>query len=129
MPLFLPSTSAAAGQKLEVWGCARPARWAAIDTGQPQTVNIEFKPSGQSSFSTLQAVPLPQASSSCYFDVHVQFPSSGTVRLSWVYPAGDPLLSAFAPNESHTAYSREVAVTISGGASPGGGAPVGGQGA
>lgn len=113
MPLYLPVTQAQPGQSLEVWGCARPARFAALDTNQPQTVNIEFEPSGQSSFSTLESVPLPDASTSCYFDVPVQFPSSGTVRLSWDFPSGDPLLSDFGPNESHTAYSRDVTVTVS----------------
>ena len=42
-----------------------------------------------------------------YFDVRVSFPSSGTVRLSWTYPSGDPLLSP-----GRTIYSRNVAVAI-----------------
>jgi hypothetical protein len=112
LPLYLPVTSTRKGRSLEVWGCARPARIAALDTGQAQTVQIQFKPSGQSAFSPLQTVSLPRASSGCYFDLRVGFPSSGTVRLGWIYPSGDARLGYFDPLESHTAYSREVSVIV-----------------
>jgi hypothetical protein len=112
LPLYLPVTSTRKGRSLEVWGCARPARLAALDTGQSQSVQIQFKPTGQAAFSTLQTVGLPHASSGCYFDLRVGFPSSGTVRLGWTYPSGDSRLGYFDPLESHTAYSREVSVTV-----------------
>jgi hypothetical protein len=112
MPLYLPVTQARPGQRLEVWGCARPARLAALDTAQLQAVNIQFKPSGQRSFSTLQTITPPTYGTGCYFDVRVRFPSSGRVRLSWDYPNADMLLSDFGPGESHTAYSREVAISV-----------------
>ena len=33
LPLFLPVTSARRGPPLEVWGCVRPGRFGALDTG------------------------------------------------------------------------------------------------
>jgi hypothetical protein len=46
--------------------------------------------------------------SNCYFDVHLRFPGSGTVRLSYTYPANDRLLT---PNHGRV-YSRPVRVTL-----------------
>lgn len=108
MPVYLPVTSTRRGRALEVWGCARPAPFAALDTGAPQSVDIQFK-QGRGGYSTLQSVALRGG---CYFDVPVRFPISGTMRLSWSYPSGDSQLGYFDPLESHTAYSRPVTVSI-----------------
>ncbi|HEV3129143.1 MAG TPA: hypothetical protein VGY32_09185 [Solirubrobacteraceae bacterium] len=110
MPLYMPVTSTRKGQLLEVWGCARPAVYAARDTGQTQSVQIQLKPSGQPAFSTVQTVSLPR--SGCYFDVRVPFASSGTVRLGWTFPSADPGLTYSDPIASGTAYSREVAISV-----------------
>ena len=55
--------------------------------------------------------PLRQVSvnstGNCYFDVPIQFPSSGSVRLTYTYPSVDRLLPA-----GNTVYSRRVAITL-----------------
>jgi len=113
MPLFLPSTSARRGQRLEVWGCVRPAHFAALDTGQtPQQVQIQFQRGSQGAFATLRAVTVTNARG--YFDLGMAFPASGSVRLAWSYPPNDPLLtpSLADPGAADTVYSRTVKVTV-----------------
>jgi hypothetical protein len=87
LPIWLPKTSAKRGRSLEVWGDVRPGHYARIDTGQAPTVQIQFAPSGSSAFQTIQSVRVGDLNG--YFDVHVKFPGSGQVRLSWTYPAAD----------------------------------------
>jgi hypothetical protein len=106
LPLYLPVTRARSGHSLEVWGCIRPARFGALDTGSPQTAEIQFAPRGSGQFATLQTVTI-DSGASCYFDVRLVFPSSGTVRLAYTYPPGDALLGNGAD-----VVSRTVAVTI-----------------
>ena len=93
LPLWLPVTRARVGQALPVWGCVRPAHFQAHDTGPVQNVAIQFasRPSGP--FTTIKTVTVGN-SSSCYFDVPVTFPASGTVRLSFGDSLGDSLLVA-----------------------------------
>jgi hypothetical protein len=108
MPLFLPVTSARAGRSLEVWACVRPATFATADTGQPQSAQIQFSPArgrGPSQpFRTLQSVAVGGAGS-CYFDVRVRVPSSGTVRVAWRYPMLEHMPEG-------PIYSRNVTVSI-----------------
>jgi hypothetical protein len=108
MPLFLPVTSARPGRSLEVWGCVRPATFATADTGQPQSAQIEFAPASRSGggqpFRTLQSVPVGGAGS-CYFDVRVKVPASGTVRVAWRYPVIEHMPEG-------PIYSRSVTVSI-----------------
>jgi hypothetical protein len=111
MPLYLPSTSTHPGGSLEVWGCLRPAGYAIRDTGQAQTAQIQFAPSGSSDFTTVATATLINPNS-CYFDRRVQFPSSGTVRLLWSYPPGDPLLGSTDPINPQPLYSRSAAITV-----------------
>ncbi len=106
LPLYLPVTTARRGHSLEVWGCVRPARFAVLDTGAPQSAQIQFAPRGSRNYNTLQTVTIG-ARASCYFDVRVTFPSSGTVRLAYTYPAGDQLLGNGA-----AVVSRTVSVTV-----------------
>ena len=75
-----------------------------MDTGQAQSVQIQFQAGGKGAFTTVDTVPI--RNSRGYFDVHVAFPSSGTVRLAWTYPTGDPLLSG------GTVFSRSVKITV-----------------
>ena len=105
LPLYLPVSTARQGQALEVWGCVRPAAFGALDTGSPQTADIQFAPRSTGQYTTVDTVPL--SSSSCYFDRHITFPSSGTVRLVYTYPMIEP-----APAGGVQVSSRTVAVTV-----------------
>ena len=104
MPLWLPSTSTRKGRKLEVWGAVRPASFAKLDTGKAQSVLVQFQAGSKGAFTTIATVPI--TNSRGYFDVHVAFPSSGSVRLAWTYPTGDPLLGG------GTAFSRTQKITV-----------------
>lgn len=106
LPLYLPVTKARRGHALEVWGCIRPARFGALDSGSPQSAQIQFAPRGSNQFTTAQTVTIAPGAS-CYFDQHLVFPSSGTVRLAYTYPAGDMMLGNGA-----AVVSRTVSVTI-----------------
>ncbi|MBV9607654.1 MAG: hypothetical protein JO027_21235 [Solirubrobacterales bacterium] len=113
LPLFLPVTTARSRhQGLEVWGCVRPAHYAQLDTGSPQRVQIQFQAGSRGTFTTLRTVTIN--SSRGYFDLHMAFRSSGSVRLAWSYPKGDTLLSQgqVSPPEGATVYSRTVKVTV-----------------
>jgi hypothetical protein len=114
LPIFLPSTSARAGRPLWVWGCVRAAWYAFQDTHQPQRASIEFQPRGSARLTTLRTIVADGPS--CYFNVPVRIPASGTVRLLYQYPPADArlyqaglggYLDPFAPAES-----RGVAVTV-----------------
>ncbi len=106
LPLYLPQTTARRGHSLEVWGCIRPAPFGVLDMNSPQSAQLQFAPRGSGNYSTLQTITIgPQAG--CYFDVHVIFPSSGTVRLAYSYPAGDQLLGNGAG-----VVSRSVAIKV-----------------
>jgi hypothetical protein len=94
LPLYLPASTINRGHELAVWGCARPSSAAIADTAQPQPVRIEFAPRGSSSYTTLRTYTI-LSETDCYFLVHVKPPSSGTIRLAWQYPLGDPLLGNF----------------------------------
>lgn len=109
LPLYLPVTSSRRGRRLEVWGCARPAYFASLDSPGPQTVAINFWPRGGGAYRTLQTITLSRPGSSCYFDVRVAFPSSGWVQLSWSYPPAEGHVGPWAHG---TAYSREVQITL-----------------
>ena len=47
-----------------------------------------------------------------YFDLHMRFPGSGTVRIAWDYPVADQALGYFDPTTAHTAFSRSVRITL-----------------
>jgi hypothetical protein len=113
LPLFLPVTTARSRrQGLEVWGCLRPAHYARLDTGRPQHVQIQYQRGSHGAFATLRTVTI--SSTRGYFDVHMSFPASGSVRLAWTYPKDDPQLSQdkVNPPEAATVYSRTVKVTV-----------------
>jgi hypothetical protein len=110
LPLYMPVTTAGRGRRLEVWGCARPAHFAQGDTGDPQTVQIQFQRGSRGPFTTLRMVAVNDPRG--YFDVRMSLPASGTVRLAWNYPISDQLLGYFDPVKPHTAFSRPVRVTL-----------------
>ena len=82
----------------------RPAHYAAIDTHQAQYVKIQLQRGRHSSFATVKQVKITNPRG--YFETRVAFPAGGTVRLSWSYPANDPLLP------TGTIYSRLQAITV-----------------
>jgi hypothetical protein len=97
MPIFVPRTAVPGGMPLEVWGCARPVRYAR--GAQSRRVALQFRPVSGGSFTTRKEVRIsPQ---DCYFDVPLTVASSGTVRLEWSAP-GYPVI-----------HSRPVRVTVS----------------
>ena len=106
LPLFLPANAGRRGRALEVWGCVRPARYEIFDTGSPQSAQIQFAPRG-GGFTTLQTVVVGDPAD-CYFDLRINFPSSGTVRVAYTYPT----VGASPAVAGTTVYSRSVAVTI-----------------
>ncbi len=108
LPLYLPVTTFKRAQNVEVWGGVRPAGFMTSDTHTVQRVQIQLQPSSRGSFKTINTVRI--ASRQGYFDIHMKFPSSGTVRLIWTYPQKDPLLPASAPGA--TVYSRHVVIQL-----------------
>jgi hypothetical protein len=109
LAVHLPVTSTRQGRSLEVWGCVRPAPSVTMDTGAPQSVQIEFQPNSGGAFRILQSVQLPNRQS-CYFDVRTVFPGSGKVRLAWSYPTSDPFLPANALGVR--IFSRNVGISV-----------------
>jgi hypothetical protein len=118
LPVWLPVTSTKRGKSLEVWGDVRPARYARVDTGQPQSVQIQYAPNGSNTYQTVKSVRITNTQG--YFDVHVKFPGSGNVRLAWTYPSGDGALTdpiATLAGEPATlldpqAFSRVTSITL-----------------
>lgn len=106
LPLYLPVTSAKLGHRLEVWGCIRPATYGFLDTGLSQIADIQFAAGQSQSFTTVRQVSIG-STSNCYFDVRLEFPRSGSVRLTYTYPSPDSLLPS-----GYTVYSRPVAITL-----------------
>ena len=104
MPLFLPTTTMSSSQQVEVWGGVRPSRYAWLDTGQTQSVQIEFQAGSTGPWQVIDTVAITNPKG--YFDVHLAFPSSGAVRLAWTYPVADALLSG------GTVYSRTQSITV-----------------
>ena len=91
LPIFLPVTANRAGDRLEVWGCLRPARYARRLSHRPQRVMIQFRRAAGAAFQTVTSVPVSDAYG--YFDVLRKFSGSGTVRLAWSYPNGPQIRS------------------------------------
>jgi hypothetical protein len=107
MPVFLPRTSTRRGHRLEVWGCVRPAHVAQADTGLPQFARIEL--------NGRKVMTVPIRNSHGYFDVHVRFRSSGSVRIAWSYPPGDSRLANGYTDplaQGETIYSRSVPISV-----------------
>jgi hypothetical protein len=107
LPLYLPVTRSSQNQaSLEVWGCARPVHYALLDRpSDVETIDVQFAPQGTTNFATIQTIAINDPHG--YFDTHVKFPGSGSVRLAWTYPADDALLAP-----GFTAYSRTVTISL-----------------
>ena len=102
LPLYLPVTSTRPGRPLEVWGCLRPARYAILDSGQPQSGQIQFARGPHGAFAPVMSVAVSDPND-CYFDLRVRFPGSGMVRLAYTYPS---------QSGGATVYSRTVDVSL-----------------
>ena len=106
MPFYMPKTSFSRSQNVEVWGSVRPAPFATLDGFGAQRAQIQLD-SG-SGFKTINTVTAKKGG---YFDVHMKFPSSGTVRVQWTYPASDSFLTD--PDvEGQTIDSRTFAIKV-----------------
>jgi hypothetical protein len=119
IPVWLPVTKTKRGHALEVWGGVRAARYATRDTGTAQHVQIQFAPRGSSSYRTVTSVRLSNPYG--YFDTHIKFPGSGSVRLTWTYPSSagliDPLVNLLsgqlpAQATSSQIFSRTTSITL-----------------
>ncbi|MBV9917218.1 MAG: hypothetical protein JO153_12020 [Solirubrobacterales bacterium] len=91
MPIYLPAGGTGGAEEVEIWGCVRPAPDVKRDTGQGQSADIQFRPSGSGAFKTLRSVPISDPRG--YFDVRVALPQSGAVRIAWAYPDGTKIYS------------------------------------
>lgn len=98
MPLYLPLTHGKRGPGLQVWGGVRPAPVVAARTHKPQQVKIQFEAAGSSRYRTLKTLRLTDPHG--YFDVLVDFPGSGQVRLEW-------------SGSGHTVHSRSQLIRLS----------------
>jgi hypothetical protein len=92
LPIFLPSAHTRPGRTLEVWGGVRPAPYAVADGQGAQYVQIQFAPGSSNAWRTLKTLPVTDPRG--YFDAHVAFPSSGSVRIAWTYPPLDIALAS-----------------------------------
>ncbi|MGP0050741.1 MAG: hypothetical protein ACLPZR_18105 [Solirubrobacteraceae bacterium] len=102
LPVYMPVTSFSPASSVEVWGDARPAPFMATDGDGPQRVAVQLNG------KTLQTVNV--TGSTGYFDIHMKFPRSGTVRLAWTYPSSDPMLPI--GDLGQTVYSRSFGIQV-----------------
>jgi hypothetical protein len=108
LPIYLPKTSFSAADSAEVWGDARPAPFMARDGHGPQSVAIQFQPSGHAVYDTVRTVEITQPGG--YFDLRLKFASSGNVRLAYTYPSQDAFLPVGVAGTTVT--SRSVAIKV-----------------
>jgi hypothetical protein len=108
LPVWLPVTSTRRRRAIEVWGNARPAYFARLDTGKPQTVWIQWAPGSSGQF---RAITAARTNSFGFIDKRVKFPGSGQVRLAWQYPPGDSRLRD-PLDASPWIYSRVTNITV-----------------
>jgi hypothetical protein len=94
LPVFLPHTTGHRTRALEVWGCVRPAHFA----GGQQVAQVQYRAGSRGSWRTVQSIAIKNRRG--YFDTHVTFPGSGSVRLAW----SDPL--------NGTVHSRTVKISL-----------------
>ncbi len=102
LPVWMPTTTFSHNSSVELWGAVRPAPAMIADGDGPQSAAIQLNG------KTVSTVKITAAGG--YFDVHLKFGSSGTVRLAWTYPKSDPLLPI--TDLGQTVYSRSVSITV-----------------
>jgi hypothetical protein len=99
LPLYMPVTSARRGTRFEVWGCARPAHFAKLDTGMTHVVQIQYQPGFVGPYQVIKSVPIFDPHG--YFDVRTSLPSSGFLRLAWTDQYGEVHYSRVVPVSVH----------------------------
>ena len=102
LPIYMPQTSFSHNANEELWGAVRPAPFMIKDGDGPQTVSIQLNG------KTLNTVNV--TGSGGYFDIHMKFPSSGSVRLAWTYPKTDSFLPL--TDLGKTVYSRSFNIKV-----------------
>jgi hypothetical protein len=107
LPVWLPRRSLHAGQPAEIWGGARPARYAGAG---PRTVSIQMRSPKHRKWTTIRSVTA--SASTGYFDIHMKLPYSGSLRLAYTYPQTEPFLPPDVGGS--TIYGRTVKVTVTG---------------
>ena len=100
LAVYMPRTSLTRSTNAEVWGNARPAPFMKKDGGGNQFVSIQLN--GR----TIRK----QRVNDGFFDLHMKFPRSGTVRLAYTYPKHDSFLPV--TSLSKTVYSRSFRVNV-----------------
>jgi hypothetical protein len=83
LPIWMPTQHLRRGHALEVWGCVRPAKRYSRRAVGPLLIQLNGR--------TIRSVKVTNPAG--YFDVHVTFPRSGSVRLAWTYPHGARIYS------------------------------------
>jgi hypothetical protein len=107
LPVWLPKQTVRAGSKAEIWGCARPARFAGA---AGRTASIQMQRGGHGAWTTIRTVKI--AAADCYFDIRMKLPYSGKLRLAYTYSESEPFLP---PNVGgSTIYGRTLRVTVTG---------------
>lgn len=116
LPIYVANPSARAGGAVTVWGCVRPAHFAVLDLHTPQVASIQFQQGSRGGWTTVSTVTIPNPAASCYFNVPVRLPGSGSIRLAYSYPPNDPLLAPPAAGNYtdplRPAVSRSVGIKI-----------------
>jgi hypothetical protein len=105
MPLYMPMPSVDHARTLHVWGGVRPAHFAQLETDTRQLAALQFRARGTSTFTTIDLVTI--TSERGYFNVHLRFSRSGTLRSVWTDPMGT------------TYHSRYITVSVGRSASAG----------
>ena len=127
MPLFLPTTTMSSSQQVEVWGGVRPSRYAWLDTGQTQSVQIEFQAGSTGPWQVIDTVAITNPKG--YFDVHLAFPKqrSGQAGLDLPGRRRTPerrnRLQPDAEHHGHVAGGAGVPPPAAGGPPPASGGP------
>jgi len=108
LPLWLPKTTVGADSSAEVWGGARPATF--FRSTAAATVAIQMRHDGAEPWTTIRTVKVSKLTG--YFDIHMQLPYTGAMRLAYTYPETELFLP---PDVAGTTiYGRTVNVTVSG---------------
>jgi hypothetical protein len=100
LAVYMPRTSLTRSTNAEVWGNARPAPFMKQDGSGNQFVSIQLN--GR----TIRT----QRVNDGFFDLHMIFPRSGTVRLAYTYPKHDSFLPVTLLGK--TVYSRSFRVNV-----------------
>ncbi len=100
LAVYMPRTNLTRKTNAEVWGNARPAPFIKRDVDGNQFVSIQLN----------RRTIRTQRVNDGFFDLHIKFPKSGTVRLAYTYPKHDSFLPL--ADLAKTVYSRSFHVNV-----------------